>query len=258
MIYIFIILVVLNYIRVKSINIIETPINILPNNEIKLLTFNCQRLPYLFRPNVNINELIKEYDIVCLQENFCSIFGSNKIKKYNCIHPSGLLYKFTDSGLTLYSKYKIEFIDFIRYNNLKNIDILADKGFVVIKIKDIYIVNTHLQGSYSTLENPIAQKQLEIIIDYLKNMEKVVICGDLNIELNKLKVSNYNTIVPPIPTHWQKLDMNFLSSSSSEQKPGMIPCYFDGGICKNVNITNIIAKKMDIYSDHLGVSFSII
>lgn len=259
MIHIFIlILLILNYKRVKSLNIVQNISNNLPeDNKIKLLTFNCQRLPYLFRPNVDIDKLISEYDIVCLQENFCSIFGTNKIKKYNCIHPSGAIYKLVDSGLTIYSKYKIDFISFIRFNNLKNIDILADKGFLIIKIKDIYIVNTHLQGSYSTLENPTAQKQLESIINYVKNMENVVICGDLNIQLDKLNIPNYNTIVPPTPTHWENLDRDFLSSSSAEEKPGMVPCYFDGGIYKNVNIMDIKTKKMDNYSDHLGVSFII-
>ncbi len=257
MIYFFITIVILNYLRVKSINIVQNTFNLIPNNSIKLLTFNCQRLPYLFRPNVDIDKLMLEYDIICLQENFCSLFGTNKIKKYNCIHLSGSIYKFVDSGLTIYSKYKIEFIDFIRYNNLKNIDILSDKGFLVLKLKDIYIVNTHLQGSYSTLENPIAQKQLKNIIDYLKNIEKVIICGDLNIQLNELNVPNYNTITPPIPTHWEKLDRDFLSASSAEEKPGMVPCYFDGGIYKNINIKDIDAKKIDNYSDHLGVSFTI-
>jgi exonuclease III len=255
MIHIFILILILNYKRIKSMNILQNTINSIPNKQIKLLTFNCQRLPYLFRSNIDIDKLMNEYDIVCLQENFCSIFGTNKIKKYNCIHPSGLIYKFVDSGLTIYSKHKIDFIGFIRFNNLKNIDILADKGFLIIKIKDIYVINTHLQGSYTTIDNPTAQKQLESIINYVKNMEKVLICGDLNIQLNELNIPNYNTIAPPIPTHWENLNMDFLSASSAEEKPGMVPCYFDGGIYKNINITNTIAKKIDNYSDHLGVSF---
>ena len=260
MIYLIFIAIILNYIRLKSYNIFYISNNLLPIKQVKLLTFNCQRLPYLFRTNVDIENLIKEYDIICLQENFSPIFGINKhVKNNNCIYPAGSLFKLLDSGLTIYSKYKIDFIDFIHFNNLKSIDRLSDKGFLVVKLKDIYIINTHLQANYTTSINDIAELQLNNILEYIKinNIERVVISGDFNINLNDLQVPEYNISISNIPTHWEKIDNSIFNSSSVEEKKGMVPCYFDGYIHKNINVSNIDVKKINNYSDHLGVSIEI-
>jgi exonuclease III len=257
MFYLIISLIIFNYISLKSINIIHNNYKLFPKNKIKILTFNCQRLPFLFRPSVNIENLIKEYDIICLQENFCSIFGINKYlkKNYNCIYPAGSLFKLVDSGLTIYSKYKIDFIDFICFNNLKSVDKLSDKGFMVIKLKDFFIINTHLQANYTKTYNNTAKTQLNTILEYIKlnNMEKVLICGDFNINLNELQIPDYNISIPSIPTHWEKINNSIFNSSSAEEKKDMFPCYFDGYIHKNINMSNISVKKIDKYSDHLGV-----
>ena len=258
MFYLFIIIVI-NYIRLKSQNINYISNQLLYGKQVKLLTFNCQRLPYLFRPNVNIEYLINYYDIICLQEHFCSIFSFNKKKYYNYIHPAGSIYKIVDSGLSVYSKYKIDFIEFIRFTNLKSIDKLSDKGFLVIKIKDIYIINTHLQANYTKIEDDTTKSQLNTIINYIKlnNLEKVVISGDFNINLNQVKIPNYNISISNTPTHWEKLNNSIFNLSSSEEKKDMKPCYFDGFIHKNITMSNIDIKKIDNYSDHLGLSIEI-
>lgn len=255
MFYLILYLIIINYISIRSSNIIHNNDKILPINKIKILTFNCQRLPYLFRSNVNIDSLLKDYDVICLQENFCSIFGTNKNKYYNYIHPAGSLFKIVDSGLTIYSKYKIDFIDFIRFNNLKSIDKFSDKGFMVIKLKDTYLINTHLQASYTKEDNHTAKTQLNTILEYIKlnNIEKVVICGDFNINLNEIQIQDYNISITDTPTHWQNIKNSIFNSSSSEEEKDMIPCYFDGYIHKNINMSNTGVKKIDKYSDHLGV-----
>ena len=118
--------------------LIENTLN-LKTNKIKILTQNIQRLPYYFRKNVNIDNIMKKYDILCLQENFCSIIENNKkCFNYNCIIPNGSLFKVIDSGLSVYSKIKLKFIDFIRFNDLISVDKFCDKGFLVFKIYDIY------------------------------------------------------------------------------------------------------------------------
>ena len=122
--------------------------------KLKILTYNVQRLPYYFRPLVDIENLMKEYDIICLQENFCTVLGLNqKNYGYNCIIPPCSLYKLTNSGLTIYSKYMIQYVDFVIFDNLISSDRLSEKGFLVIKLNDIYIVNTHLQSSYDIIDN---------------------------------------------------------------------------------------------------------
>lgn len=257
MLYLIFIVIILNYMRLKSVNIIDNNIKVLPVNKIKILTFNCQRLPFLFRPNVAIENLMKEYDIICLQENFSPIFNIHKNiknKYYNCIYPSGSLFKLLDSGLTIYSKYKIDFINFIRFNNLKSIDKLSDKGFLVIKLKDIYIINTHLQASYTNEDNNTARTQIDTIIDYIKinNIQKVIMCGDFNINLNQVTIPDYNISVSNIPTHWEKISNSIFNSSSAEEKKDMAPCYFDGYIHKNITISKVGVKNIDHYSDHLG------
>ena len=59
MLYLIFIVIILNYTRLKSVNIIYNNIKVLHVNKIKILTFNCQRLPFLFRPNVPIENLMK-------------------------------------------------------------------------------------------------------------------------------------------------------------------------------------------------------
>jgi hypothetical protein len=247
--------------RIKSKNIIYFYPNFIHNKKksLKLLTFNCQRIPFYFRPNVNIKKLLCKYDMICLQENFCSIFGSNKkiIKNKNCIIPSGSIIKIIDSGLSIYSNFSFQYIDFIRFHNLQNVDKLSDKGFLIIKIKDIFVINTHLQSSYDSIKNDNAQEQLNQIFDYMNNFNKVIICGDFNMNLFDIKLPvNYNITFLHKPTHWQEINNSIFNKTSATQKNNMIPCYFDGFIYKNVscneNLTEI--NKIDKYSDHLSTS----
>ena len=227
-------------------------------NEFKILTYNIQRLPYLFRPELNINNLLESYDIICLQENFCPIFGFNKVN-YTSIIPSSPFYKIVNSGLSIYSKYPIEYIDFVKFDNLKSIDRMSDKGFLVVKILDTYIINTHLQACYNFKEHHINETNhnLHNIIQYCKKYKKVLICGDFNLELNNLIIDDYNKIVTNEPTHWHSMNSIF-NESSATKKDKYYPFYFDGGIYKNLNINNIKTVNHDIYTDHLGVSFNLI
>ena len=114
----------------------------------------------------------------------------------------------------------MEFINFIRFNNLKSIDKLSDKGLLVIKLKDIYIINTHLQASYTNEDNNTAKTQIDTIIDYIKinNIQKVIICGDFNIDLNQVTIPDYNISVSNIPTHWEKISNSIFNSSSAEER----------------------------------------
>ena len=249
---------IINYVRLKSRLIIHNPINIQKDsNELSILTFNTQRLPYLLtRPYVDIKNLIKQYDFICLQENFCFIMGYNHHDDINCIIPSGHVFKILNSGLSIYSKYKMEYIGFVRFNNLKSVDKLSDKGFMIVKIKDLYIINTHLQANYSSnVKSITAINQLKLIFKHCKKFKKVLICGDFNLDIRTLKIPGiYKKVIPNKPTHWCKQD-TILNISSAEKNLDMKPFYFDGAIYKNINTSNIEVNKIDDCSDHLGVSF---
>jgi hypothetical protein len=232
--------------------------NTILENKIKLLTYNIQRLPYFFRPFININHLIKKYDIICLQEDFCTNIKKEYFNEFNiCKIGNNSIFKLLDSGITIYSRIPLEFIDFIPFKNLKSVDKLSDKGFLIVKYKNIYFINTHLQASYylNNDNNNISLNQLGEIFKYLENnqINKFVIIGDFNVDLEKLRLDKYKILYTDEPTHYCKMDSIFVKSSAFPKNK-----YFgyklDGCIYNNVNISNIKSHDYDQYTDHLGVS----
>lgn len=227
------------------------------SNKLKILTYNIQRLPYLFRKNIDIDFLLTKYDIICLQENF----NNREIHRCNSISPACRWFKLVDSGLTIYSKHNIEFIDFIPFNNLSSVDRLSDKGFLIVKIKDIYLINTHLQSVYSEADDIITNNQLQTIFNRCKHLNKVLICGDFNIDLRLFSENNgyFKTIIPNKPTHWNKQYSLFNSNASPfDVNNSLTPYFYDGGFYKNISIDNIQTVQEDELTDHLGVSFNVL
>ena len=251
--------IIINYILSKRQFIyVNNLINIKTEYPLKILTYNIQRLPYTTKTNVDISRLLITYDIICFQENFCSISGGNKKKiNHNCIQPAGAFFKLTDSGLTVYSKYHINFVEFVRFNNLSSIDKFSDKGFLVFKIDELYVVNSHLQASYNLFDkNENGYCQLNQIIEYCKYFEKVVICGDFNIDLKNLTIPMYGKITTQIPTHWSLMNGIF-NSSCAVKKENYLPFYYDGGLYKNILVTCVKTENFIKDTDHLGVSFKV-
>jgi exonuclease III len=230
------------------------------NKVIKVLTYNVQRLPFLFRPCININDLLNKYDVICLQENYCDLFKQNNSYNVNCVIPKSSIFKIADSGLTIYSKLPIHYIDFIRFENLCSIDRVADKGFLIVQINDFILINTHLQASYNLTDNnnfTKAEEQIKTIINKVKNHNKIIICGDFNYNINEIEINDFNNICPNVPTHWMQMG-SILSKTSATKINNYYPYYFDGALYKNININNINVENYDNYTDHLGVSFDII
>lgn len=64
------ILIVLFYFNIKLFHTEKTsPLkiyNLIAKNRMRVLTYNIQRLPYLFRPTINVKQLMDKYDVVCL------------------------------------------------------------------------------------------------------------------------------------------------------------------------------------------------
>lgn len=235
--------------------------NIAPiQNKMKLLTYNVQRLPFLvFRPCVDIPNMLNKYDIICLQENFTQIFREYKSHNVNCVIPSSSIYKMVSSGLAIYSKYPINYIKFVGFKNLTSVDKYVNKGFVIVEINGIVIVNTHLQATYTFKNSNFnnSNEQLKTILDEVIEYDKVLICGDLNFNLNDFEIDEpYKIICPPTPTHWAKMKSCF-DIDSPVYKTGHFPFFFDGGFYKNITIENINTEMDDKYTDHQGVSFDI-
>jgi len=204
-------------------------------DKIKILTYNVQRLPVLFRKDVDIKALMDKYQIVCLQEHFSNFVFPIKNHGYNCIHPPPKSYKIVaDSGLTIYSKYPIKFIDFIEYEKSRSLDRMASKGFIVTKILDMIVINTHLQAFGSDIK----EHQMKQLFDYVNSKfdenEKIIIIGDFNTDLRECKNEKFNKIVPPEKTH-------------------QIVGFVDGAFYRNLNISYDCIEKCDQKTDHCGV-----
>lgn len=261
----FIFLTIIIHYKYKKFKLIDyNPLELPLHNEtynFNLLTYNVQRLPYLFRKNIDVDYLLQKYDVVCLQENFMSLFGTNKKHyKYGCVIPPGSLTKVIDSGLSIHSKHDIHFIDFVPFNNLRSVDKFSNKGFLIVKIKNLIVVNTHLQSIYKESDNEIADKQLKMIFDRCKLFDKVLICGDFNLDLRLYSThqnEDFKLILPFTPTHWNKPDCILNTFSSATQSQGLLPYYYDGGFGKNITFSKINVVKHDELTDHLGVSFFI-
>lgn len=214
-------------------------------------------MPYFLRPKINLENLLENYDIVCLQEDFLPNINIDTFKFNVCHIGNNNFLKIVDSGISIYSRVPLEFINFIPFDNLETVDKLSDKGYLIMKLKDFYIFNIHLQSSYNQTEkNQSTQQQIKQILKYINdnNINKFIILGDFNINLDLIK-TEYNIIIPDQPTHYQH--PTSMLRSSSKYKPGYIPLTIDGAIFNNINISNVELVNIDHYTDHLGVSLII-
>ena len=138
-----------NQINYKCIKIMNKDFN-------KFVCINIQRLPIYSR---NIPKFIYEnqYDIICIQEYFMDFMGMRNYNLmnigYNFCVPGTKDYLKGDSGLVVLSKHPIKFIDFVKFKDTASIDGLIEKGFMVILINNLYIINTHLQANYKGMNN---------------------------------------------------------------------------------------------------------
>jgi len=236
---------------------------------IKILSYNIQRLPHLLREQIDINNF--DYDIICFQEYFFDLLGSRNrffdtIEKYNYCIPGSNLNYFVDSGLVILSKYKINMIEFVSFKNSCSIDKYSQKGFLVVKISDIYVINTHLQSCYNNCSRikDIIDIQLEEIKDYIiKNKldkKTCLIIGDLNKEINKIyNFKGSKKIVPLIPTLWDDNCGKFSNSTPICTNINQEPKWYDGGFLysNKYKICNVNTKKLDDLADHLAVSLEL-
>lgn len=261
-------LLIANNNRTKSVIINKYDDKLKINNikQLKILTYNIQRLPHTFIENPNFIEN-SDADIICLQEYFHNIFRDKKgfLKRINynvCIPEVNNKMKW-DSGLVILSKYPIKYIDFIPFKKSSSIDSITEKGFLITKIKDLFIINAHLQACYQKSFNyPIIYSQLNQINEYIVynnlNRYNCILCGDFNTDIQNIKWKTHNKfeIIKTInPTNWENNNW----STSHQLYSDQIGSWVDGGFIWSdkyavKNIKNIYPDKN---SDHSGVQFDL-
>lgn len=164
---------------------------------IKIATYNTQiligkvskrKLEHLTLSLIDVRD---EIDILCLQEVFVEDGREYLIKKLKDIWPHYVhkagedLFVFEDSGLMFFSKFPIISYVFNPYQKSIGSDILADKGYLKVKVKinkteTLTVVNTHLQSDYG-IKNKDGAVVRHIQLEVLKKQKCDILMGDLNV-----------------------------------------------------------------------------
>lgn len=214
---------------------------------IRILSNNVQRLPWTMHKGVDVSKLLKEAEIVCLQEDF-----SHPCKSYTCnmdrlsIFHAGIYnrskpWRIADSGLSVYSKYRWKSARFFPFAHsaLGAGDIFADKGIVCIDYGSFLLCNVHLQSD----NEQVNQMQIDEIFQILQKnyyyCERVVIVGDFNTDMRTLKVSGFQNWYTDKPTY------------------PVLPCatdWLDGALCKGDVLSQIDRMIVDEVADHYAVT----
>jgi endonuclease/exonuclease/phosphatase family metal-dependent hydrolase len=152
-------------------------------------------------------EIIKSYDIVCIEEAWQS--GSSVVADFVRIcrktgfqgvltgpRPPFLSNRILGSGLLLLSKFPIVAHDWIEFDSGSRRDRLMGKGAIYGRIEvpaceHIHVIVTHLQASYMDdkdhgIDEEVRKRQLNQVAEFIrKNVSDcapVFLCGDLNID----------------------------------------------------------------------------
>jgi endonuclease/exonuclease/phosphatase family metal-dependent hydrolase len=198
---------------------------LLTRNDIRVLSYNIFLRPPPIKTNEDdyknerLDDFIKEldnYDIICLQEMF-STLSYRKTKLVKAAIHAGFFYyvetespnyfstRLIDGGLIILSRFPIESYSFAPFTDGILCDQLCEKGILYANIRvkntNLHLFNTHLQASYSQ-ENDLVEsmhtriKQLEEGVQIIKEVldsqykpgEKVILCGDFNVNCLSVRV----------------------------------------------------------------------
>jgi endonuclease/exonuclease/phosphatase family metal-dependent hydrolase len=231
--------------------------------------------------------LIPKYTIVDQNTliGLCEVFGKSFGKKLEAEYQKHR-YNFkqaTDasSGLAIAfpKKYKLQYEHFVKYNDSKLPDSLANKGFMhyILKCKDCdnhnNIIVTHLQSSYPeykqhgktyTRYREIQKNQLDQLKKYItdNNINEYILMGDFNIVRDTsdnlfnyfIKLFNYERklhLLPStstFPEHDYVLDYIFVKFNKSKKNHNKITTLDDRA--KNIVSKN---KNVSYISDHYAI-----
>ena len=242
-------------------------LNIFNNNKydnIKILTYNIKLLFSNKIDKKNLENIFKNYDIIVLQEYFKKDnWIINFCKKYSYNYTTDKTnYSFFDSGLIILSRYKFNSIKFIEFNNKTGIERLAKKGFIIVNIsilnKNVNIINTHLQASifgYPNLSYTTI-KQIKQLLNYVKNINNVIVAGDFN--LNEKNIKKYNSKLTIYKSMNPTIYFTFLNCLCTKissikyvnSKSARIDLFLTS---RNIIMSKPISEPFNNISDHLGV-----
>ena len=184
----------------------DTPLSICSYN-VKLLLFDAYDKRVIALAN-EINQC--GTDIVCLQE--CFHPDAYQLLKHKLLHDGIYIHSCNDglklpfynlnSGLCIFSKYRLENVYFETFAYASHVDALSHKGFlccdVVSPTHTLTVCNTHLQSDYafSSFLN-LRMKQVKQLNTFLKKRfaswtrQPCVLCGDWNIDQNSHAFSKH-------------------------------------------------------------------
>ena len=186
----------------------------LPNNEVKLITWNVYYDIYkndIYRQNrTEIEKILKNYDIICVQEtkeienlynkyysiNFCYRKAGKYSRDISIYYNKNIFYKSENYKCYFVSKYRI-------YNDkvIKKIDEKKDyRPILGVRLKykkmDKHIIIITLWGVHSRKKEDY-NKTIEAISKIMNklrtNNERIIICGDSN-EFSLFFLKNKNSI----------------------------------------------------------------
>ena len=222
---------------------------------ISFLSYNVKRLILKYKLIDFINW---DKDVICLQEYYNDMhsikkFNLHKSVNFNIVLPPS--YKLLrDSGLVILSKFPIIYIDYVKFKISCSSLNFINRGFLVVKIRKLYIINTYLCGDVLS--------QLEQINDYINLYLKdknIIIMGGFGKNIFNIKgFSEFKKIYSKVPTMWQNNDIYPLRTTN-KLMDDMVPRWEDGAFVKTNkhNIKNVMVEDMDINSIHLGISFEL-
>jgi endonuclease/exonuclease/phosphatase family metal-dependent hydrolase len=264
---------------------------------LRILTANVQRLPYIpGRPPVDVGRMLRDHDLVCLQEDFqpwqtarASRAAGTPLVSFS--FPGGTWRTVLNSGLSVWSRYPVRRLAFERFTNLRSVDQLADKGFLAVSVGGLIVVNTHLQATYDyrDLHYDVAQQQVQQILAWLRHHHRhrpAVVVGDFNFDLPAARAARRpgpaaghghlligarrirrsappEYIFPAEPTTWSRMDSVF-ETSSPVHRHGFLPMVCDGAVYEpsqpdrvSVDPSSVRTHRYDPHTDHLAVSFTV-
>ena len=238
-----------------------------------------------------IDEFVKnvgDYDLVMIQEAFIftlffmrfwgrDLYLEDKLKENGFEHflKGSRTMFFQNNGLLVASKYPLELISEIEFDDNEDDEFFTKKGALIFKLlnsplnKDIVFVNTHLHcGSGYKLYKNIRYKQLKNISDELlkKNIyADIVLAGDLNIDalekVNTIEKEYYSIINNFGQIHDPLRNKNDITSPPNGRLDYIILIKHDYLWIENEKVVKIGSnneKYPDGISDHYGVEAELV
>ena len=233
-------------------------LNYVDNKKKRTISFLSYNVKRLILKNKSINFINWDNDIVCLQEYYNDMYGKKKFNlhksvNYNIVLPPN--YRLLrDSGLVILSKFPIIYVDYVKFK-LSCYDLsFINRGFLIVKIRKIYVINTYLCGNILSQLNQI----YNYINLFLKD-KNIIVIGGFGKNIFSIKgFSEFKKIYSKVPTMWENKDI-YPIQTSLKLMDDMIPRWEDGALVKTNkhHIKNIIVEDKDINSIHLGISFEL-